>query len=66
MQNTEGANTLPSKEQVIRDSHAYRFELLHDIVNAKIDTLEYHQQQVKGFNSLFNPIAIIDRMMVIY
>ena len=58
----KGANILSSKEQVIRDSHAYRFEILQDIVNANINTLEYHRQRVKSFNSPLNQLGIFDRI----
>lgn len=51
-----------SKEQVIRDGHAYRFELLQDITNGNIETLDYHKQKAKDFYSPFNQLGIVNRI----
>lgn len=53
---------LLSKEQAIQDAHAYRFKLLQDIAEGKIETLDYHKERVNSLNTQPNPLGIVNRI----
>lgn len=50
------------KKENIRESHAYRIELMEDIYNAKVEKLDYHIKQTKTYSNPVDPLGIVNRI----